>query len=148
MEYNFEESINKFDCLLDNLMESDIIVDDVDLGVKDETELSPSHSTDSGYGEIMTSPSHSVSSTEDAISLSDEQMQLFPDSLDQEITGYLSRDDSNDSVDIVFNCSSSPKYATLTRLCWMWPNKWTRQCVDSWSYFSCRNLTQENAKII
>lgn len=101
MEYNFEESINKFDCLLDNLMESDIIVDDVDLGVKDETELSPSHSTDSGYGEIMTSPSHSVSSTEDAISLSDEQMQLFPDSLDQEITGYLSRDDSNDSVDIV-----------------------------------------------
>lgn len=28
MEYNFEESINKFDCLLDNLMESDIIVDD------------------------------------------------------------------------------------------------------------------------
>lgn len=101
MEYNFEESINKFDCLLDNLMESDIIVDDVDLGVKDETELSPSHSTDSGYGEIMTSPSHSVSSPEDAISLSDEQMQLFPDSLDQEITGYLSRDDSNDSVDIV-----------------------------------------------
>lgn len=101
MEFKFEDSINKFDCLLDNLMESDIIVDDVNLGFKDETELSPSHSTDSGYGETMTSPSHSVSSTEDAISLSDEQMQLFPDSLDQEITGYLSRDNSNDSVDIV-----------------------------------------------
>lgn len=82
-------------------MESDIVVDDVNLGVKDETEFSPTHSTDSGYGEMMTSPSYSVSSTEDAISLSDEQMQLFPDSLDQEITGYLSRDNSNDSVDIV-----------------------------------------------
>lgn len=101
MEYNFEELINKFDCLLDNFMESDIIVDDVDLGVKDEIEFFLSYFMDSGYGEVMISLSYLVFSIEDVIFLSDEQMQFFLDSLDQEIMGYLFCDDFNDFVDIV-----------------------------------------------
>ncbi|XP_062572342.1 uncharacterized protein LOC134234310 isoform X2 [Saccostrea cucullata] len=85
-------------------MESDILVDDVILGIPDDegyTELSPSHSTDSGYS-VMTSPCYSVSSEEDGdISMKNEEMSLFPDALDKEIAGYLSSDNSNNSVDIL-----------------------------------------------
>ncbi|XP_048737539.2 uncharacterized protein LOC125652384 isoform X1 [Ostrea edulis] len=107
----FDGSSNSFDYFLDNLMESDILVDDVTLGVKGEreyTELSPSHSSDSGYS-AMNSPCHSVSSMDDGpISLPEtlgEGMPLFPDALDEEISEYLSGkspcENSNDSVDVV-----------------------------------------------
>lgn len=105
MELGFEESNNDFDCLLGLDFMKTEIVDDVTLGVEaesDETEFSPTHSTDSGY-DGMTSPCHSLTSLDDggAVLLDDEEMKLFPESLDREITGYLSNETSNDSVDIV-----------------------------------------------
>ncbi|XP_061197715.1 probable basic-leucine zipper transcription factor D [Saccostrea echinata] len=104
MEFNLDGSGNDVNCLLNNFMESDILVDDVILGIPEEneyTELSPSHSSDSGYSG-MTSPCYSVTSEEDGdVSVKNEEMSLFPDTLDQEIAGYLSSDNSNDCVDIV-----------------------------------------------